>query len=384
VDPDDDNDLLTDTLERQIGTDACNADTDGDGMEDGWEYKSALDLEQRSCPNLGDYPVPCAAAKPFPGTRPYPNPRDGSDAGIDYDGDALTAFDEFWAWKLKATKDPSWRTLTNLWYSDGLQASQDTSTAAGCRGAAVPPPFDGNGVRAEFARPTSPATYPNVNNAEYALYTLDRVGRHALDGCLDDAERDEDGDFLTNWDETVGAFSPLERGPAWWKGIYGEPDFPVAFQGTDFLVADTDGNGVVDGLDDIDHDDFLNVEEVVRGAQSRATDNKDTGRRDGLWVQPYNPCLPSPNSRTCPPSLILDQAAWRPFKKADAADPLPRWPLYGIIDGTRTGDDISDVVYDPQDADPTDPSIVDVTPPEVWSPPVALSQTLAPLHPLPR
>ncbi len=396
ADPDDDNDLLTDTVERQIGTKVCDADSDGDGMEDGWEYKSALDLEQRSCPTAGDYPVPCAAAMPYPTKRSYPNPLVG-DADVDYDGDALTAGLEFKAWKRKATASPAWNNLTNLWYSDGLQASQDTSAAVGCRGMVVPAPFDGDGTRPQFGRGTTPETYPDVTTNVYAIYTLDRVGRHAADGCLDDAERDEDGDFLTNWDETVGSFSPEDRGVAWWKGVYGEPDFKTTFLGTDWLDNDTDGNGVVDGLDDQDHDDFLNVEEITRGNQSRSKENKDTGSRSGLWVQPYNPCLPSPNSRTCPPSLILDQPAWRPFKDPDATDPVPRWPLYGRLLGNGTTDDISDVVYNPKDIDQaayeaahaldstvTPDSFPDITSPEVWAPPVALTQSLPPLHPLPR
>jgi hypothetical protein len=398
VDTDDDNDLLPDTTERAIGTNPCNADSDADGMEDGWEYKSALDLEQRSCPGIGDYPIPCAAAKPYPHKRPYPNPLDGTDAGTDYDGDGLSASLEFQAWKRKATVDPSWRTLTNLWYSDGLQASQDTSAAVGCRGMAVPAPFDGIGARPEFARPTTPVTYPDVTQPEYAVYTLDRVGRDGGDGCLDDAERDEDGDFLTNWDETVGPFAPREFGPGWWKGVYNEPDFKTAMWGTDWLDSDTDGNGVRDGLDDIDHDDFLNVEEIVRGPQSRDENDKDMPGRAGLWVQPYNPCLPSPNSRACPPTLELNLDAWMPFKrKASDADPLPRWPLYGVLDPSDHTNDISDVVYDPHDVDPdalaaaqqTDPNVdpntlPDISAPEVWAPPVAFAQTLAPLHPLPR
>src|SRR3954453_3560183 len=398
TDPDDDNDLLPDTVESQIGTNTCNADTDGDGMTDGWEYKSALDLEQRSCPGLGDYPTPCAAAKPYPYKRPYPNPRDAGDAGTDYDGDGLSASLEFEAWRKKGLADPSWKTLTNLWYSDGLQASQDTSAAAGCRGMAVPPVFDGISARPEFARPTTPATYPDLAQPEYRIYTLDRIGRAAHDGCLNDAERDEDGDFLTNSEETVGPFSPREFGPAWWKGVYNEPDFKTAMWGTDWLDPDTDGNGVVDGLDDIDHDDFLNVEELVRGPQSRDKEDRDTGVRSGLWVHPYNPCLPSPNSRTCPPSLELNLEAWRPFKKHDYdADPLPRWPLYGVLDASDHPNDISDVVYDPHDVDPdalkeaqqTDPNVdpdtlPDVTSPEVWAPPLVYKQAMPPLHPLPR
>lgn len=42
-DADDDNDLLADTLEATLKTDACKRDSDGDGMTDGWEQESALD-----------------------------------------------------------------------------------------------------------------------------------------------------------------------------------------------------------------------------------------------------------------------------------------------------------------------------------------------------
>src|SRR4051794_615998 len=259
VDPDDDNDLLPDTVERQIHTLTCGSDSDGDGMEDGWEYKSALDLNQRSCPSADDYPVPCAAAMPYPGMRPYPNALDATDRDTDYDGDSMTAGEEFDAWRLKATKDASWHTLTDLWYSDGLQASQDTSAAPGCRGMAVPAPFDGNGVRPEFARGTAPVSSPDVTRPEYAIYTLDRLGRHAGDGCLDDAERDEDGDFLSNWEETVGPFGPGTLGRDWWKGVYSEPDFKLASSGTEWLDADVHGDHVAGGPADQDHHALLHV-----------------------------------------------------------------------------------------------------------------------------
>jgi hypothetical protein len=262
----------------------------------------------------------------------------------------------------------------------------------------VPQPFDGDADRAQFVRTGAPLVDADLSNSEYAIYTLDRIGRHADDGCLDDAERDEDGDFLTNWDETVGPMGDGEAGRAWWKGVYDEPAFKTLFSGTDWLDADSDGNGVVDGLDDQDHDDFLNVEEITRGVKSRTKDNKDGGSRRGLWVEPYNPCLPSPNSRTCPPTLLLDADAWRPFKKdSTQSDPLPRWPLYGRMLGTGTGDDISDVVYNPKDIDEdayntahtADPTVTrdsfpDITSAEVWQPPVALTQSMPPIHPLPR
>ena len=79
---DDDKDLLTDGQEQAIGTDPCAADSDGDGVEDGYEYQSARDLndDEHQQPN---------AYLPYPGKRPYPNAL-FKDAGVDYDGDVLT------------------------------------------------------------------------------------------------------------------------------------------------------------------------------------------------------------------------------------------------------------------------------------------------------
>ena len=67
VDLDDDNDLLADALEVALKLDPCVGDTDGDGVEDGFEYQSAIDL------NNDDYQSPNVVI-PFPGKPPYPNP----------------------------------------------------------------------------------------------------------------------------------------------------------------------------------------------------------------------------------------------------------------------------------------------------------------------
>ncbi len=327
VDTDDDNDLLLDSTEAAIGTGVCVADTDGDGLTDGWEYKSAVDFNQRNCPNSTDYPIPCAAAYPYPKKFGYPNPRN-ADAGTDYDGDSMTAGEEFTAWQRKAAADASWNNVGNLWYSGGLQASQDTSAAAPCVGMVVPEPFNGKEDYPEFDRsapPFVPSYLPDgaFTGSEYDVYSLDSVGRHAYDGCLDDAERDEDGDFLTNFDEAHGGMTRR----TWWGSVYGEALYKETFTGTDWLDADSDGDGVVDGLDDQDGDDFLNVEELNRGPKS----NSSTGARAdraGLWVDPFNPCLPAINSASCPPSLLLDSDAWMPFYKDGETPPVERWPLY--------------------------------------------------------
>ena len=67
VDLDDDNDLLDDVLELRLKLDPCVGDTDGDGVEDGFEYQSAIDL------NNDDYQPPNnVTAVPGQGAVPEP------------------------------------------------------------------------------------------------------------------------------------------------------------------------------------------------------------------------------------------------------------------------------------------------------------------------
>jgi hypothetical protein len=346
VDADDDNDILPDTLERQIGTTVCDADSDDDGMEDGWEYQSATDWNALSCP-AAEYPTPCPGAKPYPAKRPYVNPL-FADAGKDYDGDYLPAGLEHAMWKAHKPN-----TLTNMWYSDGKQASQDSNPADGCVGLVEDPT---NGHVAGY--PTGLMAYPTPAKTNgtpryqwlYGLdaYTLDTETSGINHGCLSDEERDEDGDFLSNAQEA----NLMMTGPAYVQALYQEPAFKEVLEGTDLLDPDTDGDGIVDGIDDQDQDDFWNVEEIRRGWESSVEEKhadgadqdtnpdpstaSDTGKRTGLWVDPYNPCLPWIHSRSCPKGVLLGGTPWRPFY--DTEPPLRRWPLYGesLFDGAAT------------------------------------------------
>jgi len=74
-----------------LKTDPSKADTDGDGVTDGFEYGSAVDL------NNDDYRNPTKVL-PYPGKRPYPNPLDGTDANYDFDGDWIPDWREHQAW----------------------------------------------------------------------------------------------------------------------------------------------------------------------------------------------------------------------------------------------------------------------------------------------
>ena len=261
---DDDNDLIPDTVELgTTKTDECNADTDGDGISDGYEWQSAKDINNTLAFNTSGPPLP------YPGKRPWPNPLDKSDAAIDHDGDGLTMADEYKLFKIYG------HNRLPLNYSDGLQASQN-----------VAPPH---------ADPTKPGYDPALQ-----YMTIEADGRWT------DDELDADGDGLGNWDESHGRMLA-----SWWKAVYEkERPYPnsgggeMAFTETDMTDADTDGDGIKDGADDQDHDGLSNAFEVDRPSDwfdtyiSTGPVNAHAGTNPWARVNPYNPCKPV-YSKTC-------------------------------------------------------------------------------------
>lgn len=170
-------------------------------------------------------------ALPYPEKRPYPNAL-FADQNTDHDGDGLHAWAEHILWWRAGHKYP-------LNYSDGDQTTNP--------------------------EPTGTAIW---NDWDY-------------DGILSDDERDFDGDGLANVYEYRSAdFSPWE------------PSFPGTVR-PDWLDPDTDGDGVLDGWDDQDHDDFSNIDEL----------------KAGTWIM--NPCDPI-ISRTCPRWLGDEDTPARP------------------------------------------------------------------------
>ena len=264
VDVDDDNDGMTDQFEDSIKTSPCTHDTDGDGMWDTWEYEAALDLNLR--------------ALPYPGKRPHPNPLDGSDGGMDWDGDGLWSHDEHDLWQAGGRPMP-------LNYSDGDQSTGPTVDAPGA---------------------------PD-NHLDYDF-----------DGELTDDEKDFDGDRLPNWNEVNGTLQP-----SWWQLISPfkeETPYFNAYDGTNFVDADTDGDGRIDGNDDQDFDGWTNVEELWRSGP----------RASVYFVHPFNPCLPDPFSRTC--------SRYIPADNADKPYPPFNGELYWDHDGDAdTPDEMRDI-----------------------------------------
>lgn len=344
---DHDGDMLANTLESDIKTDPCKADTDGDGVQDGYEFKSAVDL------NNDEYQEPNESV-PYPGKRPYPNPLDPSDAGTDYDGDTLSLTDEQSLWLISST--PATRTIdTPLSYSDGLQHSiYEHRPGEGDRRF---PALEAAGyhAQADFTTwaasngyltdlhvpdPSSPGDHVEADLFDFDLnpVTPNETLHYDLDGSgfLADHERDEDADGMSNFDENRGRTQA-----GWWTSCYSfEAPYYITYTDTDIADPDTDGDGVRDGADDQDHDDYPNVMELSRIAAS-GHDDRENGescrvaesiedtfeevdpphywhRDDYGRVNPFNPCLPSIYSRTCNRFTSFDQA-WAPF------DQSPNW-----------------------------------------------------------
>jgi hypothetical protein len=365
ADADDDNDLLPDTTEKSFKLDACKPDSDGDSVSDGFEYRSALDLndDEHQEPNT---------FLPYPGKRPYPNPLDGTDGNTDFDGDSLTLTEEYKLWRFTVGQGAA-DSLDALTYSDGEQYTMSTRGADGRRrptlAAAgynrqaefidwlqkhgywyVAIPFDTVRPLLDVNRSGGPSPIDSGPRADY-LHSEDQWLDRDEDGYLSDDERDEDADGLSNFTEAHG-----EMSQGWWDKKYDrETPFRIAYAGTQLDDADTDGDGVRDGADDQDHDDVPNLVELSRNmVTGRDFDSPRTSKnaefiegstterlREPYYgrVNPFNPCLPLWNSRTCP-RVIEFGNTWAPFDGPTYGDrPFAGFLGEGTFAGDPEGDD---------------------------------------------
>jgi len=324
VDGDDDNDMLTDDVEKSFATDPCKADTDGDGVEDGYEWASARDLNDDEQTGV-----------PYPRKLPYPNALDGTDGDTDHDGDTLTLLDEYKLWRVSGV-----RSLSHLSYSAGEQYSIHTGGGATQRRPALA--ADGYDKQADFLAWAQGAGYAQYALSDigslygaaqdewweprtaYDIRDMDRSGAlhpyerlyYDVDGndLLDDAERDEDADGLSNWSESLGCSTRK-----YWDALYTkERPYFLDYPDTRLDDPDTDGDGVRDGADDQDHDDVPNIMECSRtlaahtGQDAMDAEDPQPGLNAAGFVNPFNPCLPHLRSRTCKTFVTIGDP-WAPF-----------------------------------------------------------------------
>ena len=312
---DTDGDMLPDALEVALGTDPCKYDTDGDGVSDGYEYQAALDLNRNA--NSSSIPWPAASKKP------YPNPLDGGDANVDFDGDSMTLKEEYtasFAWKLGIDGPhilqtflpyaPSPNPNNNIMvvaYSDGDQTTNPAPSGnpIGNPTGPVSPadpnaqsPYDVNGDGVVNGSDTWGFIDVNGNGVYNAGTDFPSWFNYTGQPFLTDEEKDIDGDGLSNYDEAHGPLS----GPAWWTtDSVSQKDgtYYLDYSGTNWLDRDTDGDGVPDGADDQDHDGYTNIEEDYGRYVAPAFASYASTNATDVNVHAFNPCLPNVASPAC-------------------------------------------------------------------------------------
>jgi hypothetical protein len=278
TDDDDDNDLLDDGLEAQLKTDACKRDSDGDGMSDGWEHFSAVDRNGKSLP--------------APVAKPYPNALFAQGVEVDHDGDGLSDVSEYAAWatygggKLRPkSADPY---VSQLLYSGGNPSSDGRARVAPENAYAD---RDGNLFLSDLERDADGDRIPNID--EGGAQEVAAVAKPEAN----EPRYLDFGVFTSLYIKKVAALGDqgIQCGGINQVPYYcldqAEPKIDVQrVDSLDWLSPDTDGDGIRDDLDDVDHDDVPNLEEFLG----------ELGRPASKRVYAHlNACVPNTNSRFC-------------------------------------------------------------------------------------
>ena len=209
----------------------------------------------------------------------------------DTDGDGLSDY-----WEYQSALDLNLRALPypgKRPYPNPLFADQNVD-------------YDGDGMLAWQEH----AMWQKYGNAAAELTYSDGTQRSDPGSGVTDDLRDVDADGLGNHIEANG---PMRR--SWWETFYDqEVPYPVEYADPDFLDPDSDGDGRLDGADDLDHDGYPNIDDYDR---SKPLPDKFDAHAEPAprWVNPHNPCLPDPESITCSLYIPKIDEAWAPFKQ---------------------------------------------------------------------
>jgi hypothetical protein len=351
---DSDGDMLSNQLELAIGTNPCKADTDGDGVSDGYEYQSALDLNRNG--NSASIPWPSYATK-----TPYPNPLYNGDADTDFDGDGLTLRQEYtasFAWLLGI--DPGHQLATFIPYVPSPNPYNDVMVVSYSDGDQTTNPSAQGNPPDDQTGPAAP-TDPNAQSifdvsGDRVVNGTDTIGfvdlnsginsgsdqegvydpgddvpgntnywndEGIFNSYLSDDEKDIDHDGLPNFDEANGPLSAQ----SWWTSntsTAAEGTYPISYSGTNWLDPDTDGDGILDGADDQDHDGYTNIEEDLPGYVAGPFMAWAAAHNEDPAVNPFNPCLPNDASPVCQSHPVIN-AGYAPFNHTPDAT-WHTWP----------------------------------------------------------
>ncbi|WP_245238035.1 Ig-like domain-containing protein [Paenibacillus etheri] len=233
LDPDDDNDGLSDEQEIVLGTDPKKADTDGDGIKD------------------KEDPFPLDPTKP------------GNGGELDTDGDGIPD-------SLDPDDD-----------NDGLTDEQEIVLGADPKKADT----DGDGIKDKEDPFPTDATKPGKVGDE-----LDTDG----DGIPDSLDPDDDNDGLTDEQELINGTNPKHPDTDH-DGIKDKEDpFPTdPTKPGNGGELDTDGDGIPDSLDpDDDNDGLTDEQEIVLGTDPKKVDTDGDGINDKEDPFPLDPTKP--------------------------------------------------------------------------------------------
>ena len=280
LDTDDDGDGVSDTDETTDGTDPLDPDSDDDGLSDGEEAEDGTDPNNPDTD--GDGTSDGDDDFPLDADEDTDTDRDGTgdNADTDDDGDGVLDTDE-----ISDGTDPLDSDSDDDGLSDGEEAEEGTDPTN--------PDTDGDGT------PDGEDDFPLDPNEDT---DTDR------DGTGNNADTDDDGDGISDSDEIADGTDPLDAD----SDNDGLDDGREAEESTDPNNPDTDGDGTLDGEDDFpldpnedtdndgdgigdeadlddDNDGIPDVYEIADGTDPLNPDTDGDGTLDGDDDLPFDP-----------------------------------------------------------------------------------------------